>query len=424
MYEIIQDSHYKGKDFFNFSTTSLLPRHRWYHLKEGFSASLVEEAINQRLTGSNHSLRILEPFSGSGTTPLVAALRGHFATAVEVNPFLAFTAKVKTISGKWDTNRLQLHLDKIIKESAIGKYSPLENFSTFTERGELKKWLFNKSVLRRYTALINAIQEFGGAYKDSLKLAAIVAIYNCCNAKRDGKALRYKKDWQDLRYSDKEFVDQFSARVTLIGQDILRHPINHEFRPIIINGDSRKVLSSLDDNDFDLVITSPPYLNSFDYSDIYRPELFLGGFVQDNDDLKRLRLQTLRSHVQASWPREVTFESALLLPITEKLKMNESLWNKNIPIMVHAYFDDMYQMFRLFKSKIRANGQIWLVVSTSAFGGIHIPVDLIIADAANQAGFSLRGIHCLRQLRTSGQQWKQLGTKLPPLRESLLIVSV
>ena len=31
---------------------------------------------------------------------------------------------------------------------------------------------------------------------------------------------------------------------------------------------------------FKLCVTSPPYLNSFDYTDIYRPELFLGGFVQ------------------------------------------------------------------------------------------------------------------------------------------------
>ena len=423
MYEIIQDSHYKGKDFFNFSATALLPRHRWYHLKEGFSASLVEEAINQKLDGKSRSLRILEPFGGTGTSPLVAALNGHFATAIEVNPFLEFTARVKTASGKWNTNRFQMHLNKVVEKSAAGEYSYLESFSTFTERGDLKKWLFNKSVLRRYTAVIKAISEFGGAYQDQLKLAAIVAAYSCCNAKRDGKALRYKKNWQEIMYSDKEFMEQFRARAALMCEDVKEYPISHEFRPIIINGDSRKTLSSLDDKSFELVITSPPYLNSFDYSDIYRPELFLGGYVKDNDELKDLRLRTLRSHIQVSWSQDVSFESSLLLPIKEKLQNNEALWNKKIPLMVHAYFDDMYQMFRELKCKIRSSGQIWLVVSTSAFGGVHIPVDLILADAATQAGFSLKGIHCLRQLRTSGQQWKQFETKKFPLRESLLILS-
>ena len=43
-------------------------------------------------------------------------------------------------------------------------------------------------------------------------------------------------------------------------------------------------------------VTSPPYLNSFDYSDIYRPELFLAGYVVNNRRLM-IRLQ-LRFHVQ------------------------------------------------------------------------------------------------------------------------------
>ncbi|MBN8582678.1 MAG: site-specific DNA-methyltransferase [Anaerolineae bacterium] len=424
MYELIQDSKYKGGDFFNFSKTTLLPRHRWYHLKEGFSASLVEEAINQKLSGKVRSLRIFEPFGGTGTTPLVAALNHHQSTAIEVNPFLAFTAKVKTSAGKWNTDRFNVYVNRIIEESTRGEYSPLEGFSTFTERDVLTKWLFNKSVLRRYTSLVKVIDDVGGTYRDSLKLAAIVAAYDCCNARRDGKALRYKKNWKDLKYSDKEFVNRFRVRASVMGQDVASHSINSEFRPIIINGDSRKLLSTLDNKSFDLVVTSPPYLNSFDYSDIYRPELFLGGYVKDNNELKSLRLKTLRSHVQTLWTDDMSFESMLLNPIKERLKNNEMLWNKNIPLMVHAYFDDMHQLFQELKPKLRRNGQVWLVVSTSAFGGVHIPVDLILADAAIQAGFSLQGIHCLRQLRTSGQQWKHFATKLPPLRESLLIMSV
>jgi hypothetical protein len=62
-------------------------------------------------------------------------------------------------------------------------------------------------------------------------------------------------------------------------------------------------------------------------------------------------------------------------------------------------------------------------VSTSAYGGVHIPVDFIVADAGHQAGLSLEGIYRLRHLRAAGQQWKQFETKTPPLRESLIIMS-
>jgi hypothetical protein len=67
-------------------------------------------------------------------------------------------------------------------------------------------------------------------------------------------------------------------------------------------------------------------------------------------------------------------------------------------------------------------GQIWFVVSTSSYAGVHIPVDLIIGELAHELGFNLKGIHCLRYLRTSSQQYHQLKVKNAPLRESLIIL--
>jgi DNA modification methylase len=418
----LHESPFAARGFHNFESTSQLPRHRWYHLKEGFSASLVEEAITRKLTGTDQKLHILEPFCGTGTTPLTVALASHFCTAIEVNPFLAFTARVKTTAEQWRKQQFLSNLDDVIKVSSKGTHSHLEGFSTFTERNGLKKWLFNRSVLRRFTSLIAAINGFGDIYADAMKLSALVAAYNCCNAKRDGKALRYKSNWRELRYSGKDLIKQFHLHALSMLQDVLEHPINSEFKPVIRTGDSRKELSVLEDDKFDLVVTSPPYLNSFDYSDIYRPELFLGEYVRDNDELKQIRLATVRSHIQVKWPSRTTFQSTLLNPVLEELKESDSLWDKRIPLMVRAYFDDMWRIFKAIKPKMRTNGQIWLVVSTSAYGGVHIPVDFIVADAANQAGFSLDSIHRLRHLRAAGQQWKQFKTKAPPLRESLIIM--
>jgi len=416
------ESKFAAKGFHNFEFTSQLPRHSWYYLKEGFSASLVEEAITCKLTRADQKLHILEPFCGTGTTPLTAALTGHFCTAIEVNPFLAFTARVKTITGRWHKMGFLSNLDKVVSSSFRGKHSHLEGFSTFTEGNSLSKWLFNRSVLRRFSSLMEAIDSFGGVYSDAMKLSAIVAAYNCCNAKRDGKALRYKPNWRELRYSGKDLIRQFQLHALTILHDILEQPIDHEFKPAIHTGDSRAELSALEDGKFDLVVTSPPYLNSFDYSDIYRPELFLGEYVKDNKDLWQIRLATVRSHIQARWSDEVYFQSAQLTPILEDLNKSESLWHKRIPLMVRAYFDDMWKIFKAIKPKMRKNGQVWMVVSTSAYGGVHIPVDFIVADAAHQAGFSLDGIHRLRHLRAAGQQWKQFKTKTPPLRESLIIM--
>mgnify|MGYP003338391172 CR=1 FL=1 len=82
--------------------------------------------------------------------------------------------------------------------------------------------------------------------------------------------------------------------------DIEEKPI--EAKSKILSGDCRNVLEKSDEvNDFKLCVTSPPYLNTFDYTDIYRPELFLGKFVVGAQKLYDLRLETVRSHVQAKW---------------------------------------------------------------------------------------------------------------------------
>ena len=342
---------------------------------------------------------------------------------MEVNPFLAFASRVKTTTGQWRHKRFNLNLEKVVQSSSTETPSRLEGSSTFTKRVGLDKWLFNRSVLRRFTSLMSAIDRFGGSYKDAMKLSAIVAAYACCNAQRDGKALRYKSNWRERNYTGNDLMERFHSHISQISQDVSDLPIDHSLKPTIITGDSRQELSVLEDDRYDLVVTSPPYLNSFDYSDVYRPELFLGEYVKNNEELRQIRLSTLRSHIQVNWPGDVSFNSALLLQVLDHLNESDSLWDEKIPLMVRAYFDDMWKTFKILKSKIRTNGQIWLVVSTSAYGGVHIPVDFIVADAANQAGFSLGGIHHLRHLRAASQQWKQLKAKAPPLRESLIIMS-
>lgn len=91
--------------------------------------------------------------------------------------------------------------------------------------------------------------------------------------------------------------------------------------------------------------------------------------------------------------------------------------------MVKAYFDDMWRVFSAVYEKLRRCSQVWIVVSTSAYGGVEIPVDTILADLAVHIGFIVNNIHYLRPLRTSGQQWKQLNAVKAPLRESLLILT-
>ena len=411
------DSPYSGRNLSCFRPNLKLPRHRWYEFKEGFASALVQEAISA--VSNKRKITVLDPFCGSGTTLLTAALAGHQSVGIEVNPFLAFAAQAKCTPGSPRGPFLKSRIEEIINLSRHEVNSPLEGQSTFTERPDAANWLFNRSVLRGFTALNKNIAIIRG-FRDPFRLALLSAVMDCCNARRDGKCLRYRRDWRLLGLSSEDLKRAFRRRALEVIEDLHEAPVVH--RPSVIEADCRLALKGLPSKEYDLVVTSPPYLNSSDYSDIYRPELFVGGFVSSNIGLRELRLRTIRSHVQVKWQAVQTICSQLLRPILDKIETQE-LWDPRIPAMVISYFHDLCEVLTGLKKKVKRRGLVWLVIGTSAYGGVEIPVDLILADIAVNSGWQLLSIHVLRQLRSAGQQWPKLRTEYAfPLRESLIML--
>lgn len=403
----------------NFSANMEQPRHRWYEFKEGFSSTLVERAIREtKKYNQSTSFTVLDPFSGSGTSPLTALQSRCNAIGYEVNPFMSFVGKIKCQQRAKRIDAYTRELNCILAKRPFRVKSPLEGVSTFTGSGENRKWLFNLDVLRAYEALYQHISL--SEDKDFFLLALITSAMQCCNAKKDGKCLRYLKDWKTLNYTGTNLREIFRTNALRMISDLERSPLLKGTRDIM-QGDTRKLLQSSERDSADLIIFSPPYLNSFDYSDIYRPELFLGKFVKDNEDLMKIRKQTLRSHVQCSWDKKDNSTSPWVTGIVQKLTdKQDNLWNANIPQMVSSYFYDMEEVLKQSYRIAKRNSQLWVVVSTSAYSGIEIPVDLILADIATACGWKLDSVNALRSLRTSSQCVDENKKKVR-LRESLII---
>lgn len=401
-----------------------LSRHRWYPLKEGFSPNLVEMAIQNE--GCRRTSLLIDPFSGSGTTVVTAALNGYSALGIELNPFLDFVGRAKL--SKVTPRRFKKYRGVVEAGAATGRRSELEAYSTFTEARNHERGLFNKAILRAHEGGWAATDGIPRDVSALLRLALIASAMEQCNAVRDGKALRYRQSLFDAKFDRASFASVLSRRLDEIEEDLEEAPITGQAR--FWRGDCRQRLRGLQGKSFRLCIMSPPYLNSFDYSDVYRPELFLGKFVKSTEELRQIRLRSIRSHVQASWPRptETDFGSLFENCWQEIRERKDLLWDQRLPVMVQAYFQDMRSVLRKLRRHAKQGASVWLVVSTSAYAGVEIPVDLIIADLGSQSGWHLRDVHVLRQLRSSGQHWSsQEGIsaddrRKPPLRESLVIL--
>src|SRR4051794_16308479 len=74
-------------------------------------------------------------------------------------------------------------------------------------------------------------------------------------------------------------------------------------------GDGRTLLGAgLGHSSVDLFVTSPPYPNNIDYSEVYKLELWVFGFVKSKSEFLQLRKSTLRSHPTSDLTSELDTE--------------------------------------------------------------------------------------------------------------------
>ena len=88
------------------------PLHDWYPYLEGYSPEFVNNVIE---TFAPEARNILDPFCGSGTTALVAALRGGVGYYAEVNPVCQFIIEAKAMALTLDVKERQRVATKLVE---------------------------------------------------------------------------------------------------------------------------------------------------------------------------------------------------------------------------------------------------------------------------------------------------------------------
>lgn len=402
--------------------------HRWYPFVEGYSKEFIEDILNELPFVPQCAL---EPFSGSGTTPVELQNHNIKCYSFEVSPFMYLLSKVK-LERTYDEKTLLFYRNKVANTLSVPiprirekELIPFGN--TVIQKEGSHKWNFHDTSLDGILDIRYAIRTEvdDKRYNNLFSIALASIVLQISNMFRNGKCLSYKKDWKNCIYSKDEVHNLFLNKIdTVIAEDIRfisSKPTTIRNSDICYFGDTRKKIDTVPDNSIDLIITSPPYLNSRDYTDIYMLELKVLQLVNSYEELRNLRKSTIRSHVQINYSEVNTIDNQRLKQCISKMRDSKTKsWNSDILNMINGYFEDMEQLFCAFSRKMRKGGVIYFNVANSAYLGIEVPVDLILGDIAEKNGLTVREIRKARELKASPQQSKAIRK----LRESVIVIDV
>ena len=187
----------------------------------------------------------------------------------------------------------------------------------------------------------------------------------------------------------------------------------------IINGSALNLLPNVGEQSVDCLITSPPYCNRYDYTRTYALELAMLGI--DDTQIKNLRQSMLsctvenkeKAHLYSEQralnsEADKAFDSQellqLILRFLDACLHDRKLNNDNIPRMVRNYFRELTSV--VFEcSRVLKNGAPLVLVNDNVrYQGVQIPVDLILANIAYDAGFDIEHIWVLPTGKGSSSQ--------------------
>lgn len=400
-----------------FSDNMKLPVHRWFRYSAGFSADWVRAVIQEYKPTA-----VLDPFAGSGTTLLAADQEGVESYGFEPHPFVTRIARTKL---SWNSS-----VADFISWAGMVLKKAVTTSADISEEAPLIAKCYSEDALKKLCALRNCFLDCRGDMPpkigDLLWLAITSILRPCSHA---GTA-----QWQYVlpakgKNRVVETFEAFRLKVDEMASDMELFQKSATPLGALMVHDARASAESLEGK-IDLVVTSPPYPNNYDYGDCTRLEMCFWREIQGWGDLQNaVRRFLIRSCSQHAAAEKLKLDDVLsapqLGPISEELSdichtlEEERLSHggkKTYHTMVAAYFADIALVFHSLREVCRSGCRLCFVIGDSAPYGVHVPVDDFMGRLAKASGFDS---YSFEKIRDRNVKWKNRKHRVP-LKEGRL----
>lgn len=357
--------------FWNLGAERELKIHKIHSYPARFPSFITTRAIEYARINSIEPKRMADIFCGCGTAAFEAKRNDIDFWGCDINPVATLIARVK--SHKYQRARLDKYYLKIVKIYASINEQEF-NYETANER--IKYWFDEEHYLtlsRLKKAIENSVPR-SGLYREFF----ICAFSNILKPTSRWLTKSIKSQVDPNKTPSRVF-DSFTKQV--------------EF---MIEANEQAVLSNLTEVDIkrgdildpvvnkpkvDLIVTSPPYVTSYDYAELHQLSSLWLGYVNDYRDLRKGSIG--RTHNE-SFPIEISKLNPDAYSVVEKLETKSKQKARDVA----RYFTDIQQTASLSYTMLKDPGMAVFVIGNTEFKGVKIDNARHLTISMLESGFS------------------------------------
>ena len=377
--------------------------HRWFNFIAGFSPEFVSQCLEQERVSLSSTL--LDPFAGCATAPVAACHQGFQAIGYEAHPVLARIARAK-LPDLSAPNRVKL-IHQII---TTGLSKPVSTASLAEPPRVFLEKLFPQASLE---CLLGARAALKSANMEDDDLAFLILssmAEKCCHSQTDGI---YKAPT-----SRKSFITPWQALESvfdLVCTDLsMKGVLQYGSLGTIYEGDAASMKDVANDS-VAIVVTSPPYLNNFDFAEMTRMLLYFWEMASSwgdiTDKVRSKLLVNTTTALKGHKTKQMMYRDNLPLRVHAELdtvvqslaqERTTRAGKKEYDFLVYPYFSKLSDIFREAYRCLSPGGTTHIMISDAALYGIHISAPQVLAEILESLGY----IDCSCSLvRKRGHRW-------------------
>jgi site-specific DNA-methyltransferase (adenine-specific) len=359
---------------------------------------------------------------GSGSTMVACNELGLPSIGMDVSPYAVKATRCKGFTlTSTQVSDLTSNANKVVEIAKSQKAS----FSRFDQ--DIEKY-FSKENFQQLVNLKQSVASLEeSVFKEILEFSLLAILEDCSDRKKDGNGLAKRLS------KIKDCYAAFLSKVELIAEDYKEYPHSTNSSAFVHDAkylNDKVVLSALGSREAGAIIFSPPYANSFDYFESYKLELIFSEWTiskelhQKRKSLIRNYRLSSREKLHSDIPEVELLCDEVLTRIPEKEKITgvRDARTRLVPNMLRSYFADMGKVIESGMQILTPGGYMHIVVDQSAYVGVPIPTDTILALIGEKAGFEVVDITYCRKAKTSAQQLKSFPYLKDLLRETIVVL--